>query len=43
MKIIWMEGAWNEYTGLLSKDKRSLKKVNELLKSINRNGNHYLD
>ena len=38
MKKIWVDGAWEEYVGWLTKDKRSFKKINQLIKSIDRNG-----
>ncbi len=38
MKKIWLDGAWEEYLQWLTKDKKLFKKINELIKSINRNG-----
>ncbi|MBQ9539023.1 MAG: Txe/YoeB family addiction module toxin, partial [Treponema sp.] len=37
MRKNWSEMAWEDYLSLLS-DKRLLKKTNELLKDIDRNG-----
>ena len=38
MKKIWLDGAWEEYLNWLAKDKRSFKKINQLIQSIERNG-----
>jgi toxin YoeB len=38
MKKIWLDGAWEEYIEWQTKDKRSFKKINQLIKSIDRNG-----
>ncbi len=38
MKKLWLDGAWEEYVEWLSKDRKSFKKINELIKSIERNG-----
>ncbi len=37
MRKVWTDGAWEDYLKLQS-DKKLLKKVNELLKDIDRNG-----
>ena len=37
MRKLWTDGAWEDYLKLQS-DKKLLKKVNELLKDIDRNG-----
>jgi len=37
---IWLDGAWKEYVEWLTKDKKSFKKINDLIKSIERNGYH---
>ena len=38
MKKVWLDGAWEEYLQWLTKDKKLFKKINELIKNINRNG-----
>lgn len=38
MKKIWHERAWDDYLYWQTQDKRTLKKVNNLLKDIERNG-----
>ncbi len=38
MKKVWLDGAWEEYLTWLEKDKKSFKKINQLIKSIERNG-----
>lgn len=38
MKKLWQDAAWEEYLDWQVKDKRTLKKINNLLKSIDRNG-----
>jgi toxin YoeB len=38
MKKIWEERAWDEYIYWQQQDKKTLKKVNQLLKDIDRNG-----
>lgn len=38
MGIIWSDSAWSEYLYWQSQDKKTLKKINELIKDINRNG-----
>ena len=37
MKKLWEDNAWEEYISFQS-DKRMIKKINSLLKSIDRNG-----
>ena len=37
MKLLWHEQAWAEYLEWQSEDKRTLKKINALLKDIQRN------
>ncbi|MBQ7221822.1 MAG: Txe/YoeB family addiction module toxin [Synergistaceae bacterium] len=39
MKISWTEDAWGEYTDWQAENKTILKKINELVKDILRNGN----
>jgi len=38
MKKIWLDGVWEEYLKWQTKDKKSFKKINKLIKSIDRNG-----
>ncbi len=38
VKKIWHDAAWEEYISWQMKDKRYLKKINRLLKDIDRNG-----
>lgn len=38
MNKIWSDTAWNEYLDWQVQDKRTLKKINELLRDIDRNG-----
>ena len=38
MNKIWSDKAWDDYIYWQSQDKRTLKKVNELVKDIERNG-----
>jgi len=38
MKLIWHEDAWDEYEFWQSQDRKTLKKINRLLKSIKRDG-----
>ena len=38
MKQLWHDGAWEDYSYWQSHDKKTLKRINDLLKSIERNG-----
>ena len=38
MNKIWYERAWDDYLYWQTQDKRTLKRINELLKNIERNG-----
>ena len=38
MKKIWSDEAWEEYVYWQTQDKRTLKKINSLVKDIERNG-----
>ena len=38
MNKIWSDYAWDDYIYWQGQDKKTLKKINELLKDINRNG-----
>ena len=37
MKVIWFEEAWDDYLYWQTQDKKTLQKVNRLLKDIDRN------
>ena len=39
MKISWNNKVWEEYVKWQSEDKKVVKKINELIKDIERNGN----
>jgi toxin YoeB len=38
MRKIWSDDAWNQYLYWESQDKKTLKRINELIKDIERNG-----
>ena len=38
MRILWDDKAWQEYLDWQTNDKKTLKKINMLLKDIDRNG-----
>lgn len=38
MNKIWSDSAWEDYTYWQTLDKKTLKKINELIKDIERNG-----
>lgn len=38
MKIIWFEEAWQDYLYWQTQDKKTLKRINLLVKDIERNG-----
>ena len=38
MKKLWEDDAWEEYKEWLNVDKKILKRINELIKDIERNG-----
>jgi toxin YoeB len=38
MLKVWFEEAWDEYTYWQSQDKKTLRKINNLIKDIERNG-----
>lgn len=38
MPKTWHDGAWEEYLSWQERDKKTLKKINNLLKDITRNG-----
>ena len=39
MRKIWDDSAWADYLYWQTQDKKTLKKINELIKDIERNGN----
>lgn len=39
MKLLWDEGAWDDYQWWLTQDRKMLKRINTLLNDIARNGN----
>lgn len=39
MKLVWSESAWNDYLHWQSENRRMVKRINELIKDILRNGN----
>ncbi|MBR4948551.1 MAG: Txe/YoeB family addiction module toxin [Clostridiales bacterium] len=38
MRKIWHDKAWNDYIEWINNDKRTLKRINQLLRDIDRNG-----
>lgn len=38
MEKIWTDLAWEQYTNLINENKQMIKKINELLKDIERSG-----
>jgi len=38
MKKIWFEEAWDDYTDWQAQDRKTLKRINQLLQDISRNG-----
>lgn len=38
MKKLWSDKAWDDYLAWKTLDKKTLKKINELIKDIERNG-----
>ena len=39
MNLIWNNEAWEEYVQWQKQDKKIVKKINEIIKDIKRNGN----
>jgi toxin YoeB len=39
LKKIWTDEAWDDYEYWLNQDKKTVKRINKLLKDIERNGN----
>ena len=40
MNKIWQDDAWDDYLYWQSQDKKTLKRINQLIKDIERNGNN---
>ncbi len=40
MKKIWYDDAWEDYLYWQKQDKKTLKRINQLLQDIDRNGNN---
>lgn len=38
MNIVFTPTAWEQYTGWQTEDKKMIKRINELIKSIDRDG-----
>lgn len=38
MRKLWTDEAWNEYVYWQTQDRKTLKRINELIKSIDRDG-----
>ena len=39
MKLVWDESAWEDYVWWQTQDRKLLKRINALIKDIERNGN----
>lgn len=39
MRFVWDEDAWSDYVGWQADDRRIVRRINDLLKDIARNGN----
>ena len=39
MNIVWTSIAWKQYVEMQTQDKKVIKKINEIIKDIQRNGN----
>jgi toxin YoeB len=39
MKLVWDENAWEDYLWWQAQDRKILKRINALIKDIDRNGN----
>lgn len=37
MRLLWEERAWDDYTEWLSQDKKTIKRINQLIRDIQRN------
>jgi len=42
MKLVWDESAWDDYLWWQMQDRKVLKRINALIKDIDRNGNEGL-
>ena len=42
MKKVWSDEAWEEYLYWQTQDRKIIKKINNLIKDIDRNGYHYI-
>ena len=42
MNKLWTDDAWEDYVYWSTQDKKTLKRINQLLKDIDRNGNNGL-
>jgi toxin YoeB len=40
MTKIWHDDAWSDYLYWQTQDKKTLRRINQLMKDIERNGNH---
>jgi toxin-antitoxin system, toxin component, Txe/YoeB family len=40
MRLLWHSSAWEDYLYWQAQDKKTLKRIHELLRDIARNGNH---
>jgi toxin YoeB len=38
MNVVWTPTAWEQYTGWQTEDRKMVKRINDLIKDINRNG-----
>jgi toxin YoeB len=38
MNLVWTPTAWEQYTSWQTEDRKMVKRINELIKDINRNG-----
>lgn len=38
MKIVWFEEAWEDYIYWQTQDKKTIKRINKLIKDVKRNG-----
>lgn len=39
MKLVWTESAWEDYIWWQTEDRKVIKRINRLIKEIQRNGN----
>jgi len=38
MRKLWLDDAWNDYVSWQTEDKKTIKRINKLIKDIERNG-----